>query len=635
MPHFAGWLAEHPTDKFKCRCMACNVILKCGKSDLEKHRATKKHVERVNMKQNIPSVATFFSKNTVHCKKVATAEVKMANFLAHHNVSFQIIDHLVPVLKECFPDSDILRDCNLGRTKTTNVIKNVIAEEQSQGLIEILRNQYFSILIDESTDISVNKLLCVLAKYVDKHTGKCVTRLLELITVDGKNCDADHLYNAFKICLNKKNIPVNNIIGLASDNANVMLGKNNSFMTRLKDETRALIVIPCICHSAALVANKACLKLPRTPEEFIKSVASFFSMSAKRTAELREMQEYFKMSQLKMLKLSGTRWLSMQHAVQRVVENWQVLLNYFRLLKTEENSKTVDFIFDELNNTCTKAILLFLKYILRYFNTFNALFQSKKLLVHDLSFECRKLYKDILSHFIQPHLVTDFKINLQHPGNFLHLESINLGTECNEFVSGLPPDIKNHIWKSCLQFLIAASVELQNRFPLDNTFFDSLRFLKPDVALLDRPEHLKTLKHVYDNFNEIEDFDKMEVDIEWNSLLHYFDNELEKKRFMEKTIEDFWWSLRQVRNFEDKFEFKNLCYLASLCMTLPHSNAETERIFSVVTDVKNKKRNKISSEALNAVCSIRLSNESCCTHFSVNENHFNLMKKENLYKKND
>lgn len=81
----------------------------------------------------------------------------------------------------------------MGRTKTTNIIKNVIAEEQYQGLIEILGNQYFNILIDESTDTSVNKLLCVLSKYVAKNTGKCVTRLLELITIDSKNCDTDHL----------------------------------------------------------------------------------------------------------------------------------------------------------------------------------------------------------------------------------------------------------------------------------------------------------------------------------------------------------------------------------------------------------------------------------------------------------
>lgn len=63
--------------------------------------------------------------------------------------------------------------------------------------------------------------------------------------------------------MNKKNIPVSNIIGLVSDNANVMLGKNNSFMTRLQDKTRALIVIPCICDSAGLVANKACSKNSR------------------------------------------------------------------------------------------------------------------------------------------------------------------------------------------------------------------------------------------------------------------------------------------------------------------------------------------------------------------------------------
>lgn len=34
----------------------------------------------------------------------------------------------------------------------------------------------------------------------------------------------------------------------------------------------------------------------------------------------------------------------------------------------------------------------------------------------------------------------------------------------------------------------------------------------------------------------------------------------------------------------------NIVKLARLCMALPHSNAETERVFSVVTDVKTKKK---------------------------------------------
>lgn len=114
----------------------------------------------------------------------------------------------------------------------------------------------------------------------------------------------------------------------------------------------------------------------------------------------------------------------------------------------------------------------------------------------------------------------------------------------------------------------------------------------------------------------------------------YFD-EAEKETIGKKSVEDFWWSLREIKNFEGNFEFKNICYLASICLSLPHSNAETERVFSVVTDVKNKKRNKLGSEALNAVSIIRFSgskNNNCCKTFEVTNDHCKLMKKENLYK---
>jgi len=40
-------------------------------------------------------------------------------------------------------------------------------------------------------------------------------------------------------------------------------------------------------------------------------------------------------------------------------------------------------------------------------------------------------------------------------------------------------------------------------------------------------------------------------------------------------------------------------------LSLPHSNADAERIFSIVTDVKNKKRNRMNIENLNAICKIR------------------------------
>ncbi|CAH1378400.1 unnamed protein product, partial [Tenebrio molitor] len=85
-----------------------------------------------------------------------------------------------------------------------------------------------------STDISSKKLLCVLVRYLSN--GEVKTRLLELLEIDAKDCSAEQLYKEFKECLSKKGLDLINIVGVASDGAAVMVGKNNSFFSRLKQE---------------------------------------------------------------------------------------------------------------------------------------------------------------------------------------------------------------------------------------------------------------------------------------------------------------------------------------------------------------------------------------------------------------
>ncbi|KAJ8909744.1 hypothetical protein NQ315_014012 [Exocentrus adspersus] len=50
-----------------------------------------------------------------------------------------------------------------------------------------------------------------------------------------------------------------------------------------------------------------------------------------------------------------------------------------------------------------------------------------------------------------------------------------------------------------------------------------------------------------------------------------------------------------MKSFDGQFAFRNVARLAKLVLSLPHSNAECERIFSMVTDVKCKKRNRLES----------------------------------------
>ena len=58
----------------------------------------------------------------------------------------------------------------------------------------------------------------------------------------------------------------------------------------------------------------------------------------------------------------------------------------------------------------------------------------------------------------------------------------------------------------------------------------------------------------------------------------------------------------EFKDFNDAKMFPNIELLVEAVLSFPHSNAEAERIFSIVTDVKNKKRNRLSRDTIFAMC---------------------------------
>lgn len=70
--------------------------------------------------------------------EVKKAEIKISAFFAEHNISFQLIDHLIPVLKEDFLDSKICSGLELHKTKCTSIINNIIAPVEVSNTIDVL-----------------------------------------------------------------------------------------------------------------------------------------------------------------------------------------------------------------------------------------------------------------------------------------------------------------------------------------------------------------------------------------------------------------------------------------------------------------------------------------------------------------
>jgi hypothetical protein len=71
-------------------------------------------------------------------------------------------------------------------------------------------------------------------------------------------------------------------------------------------------------------------------------------------------------------------------------------------------------------------------------------------------------------------------------------------------------------------------------------------------------------------------------------------------------IESFWAQLRKAsEENKERYNFYNISKLMCVLMSLPHSNAETERAFSCLTNIKTKKRNSLNVDTVEALLIVK------------------------------
>ena len=93
---------------------------------------------------------------------------------------------------------------SLARDKCKNIVTNVIGKREVDKIVNDLRITKFSLLIDESTDISDTKLICVLVKYLSPVNKRVTTKLLELMSVDATDNSANKIFECFEHLFKEK-----------------------------------------------------------------------------------------------------------------------------------------------------------------------------------------------------------------------------------------------------------------------------------------------------------------------------------------------------------------------------------------------------------------------------------------------
>ncbi|XP_058467037.1 uncharacterized protein LOC131439941 [Malaya genurostris] len=325
----------------------------------------RKHENRESHIQNSRQIALPKIKKFVEPRKtIKDAEIQICAWAVEHNKSAKNVEEYAKLSKIIFSDSEIARNLSLGRTKATAIVSCVLGETHNKQLTEVLTKNYFSLLIDESTDVSTKKTLVMVVRTHSWVDDTLTIRDYFYHVAEMIETDAKSIYSAIINKFVMDDIPYKkNLIGFAADGANVMFGSNNSVSVLLKMDCPNLVLIKCICHSFALCASYACKNIPPYVEQMCKDIYAFLSNSPLRTAKFVELQHLMDLKPLKMLHPAATRWLSLEMVVTRILDRFDSLKIYFSFQDTCVDGKQIQKmkeIQECLENPLTELYLNFL-----------------------------------------------------------------------------------------------------------------------------------------------------------------------------------------------------------------------------------------------------------------------------------
>ena len=179
-----------------------------GKNDLTKHAKSAKHGRNWRSTQDTPTLNSLTSTQSTINNASINAELLFTSFQVEHNIAMLAADHAGPLFRAMFPNNDTAKH---SRTKATALVKHALAPEFHDPVVHCMQTKQFSLLMDETTDISVEKQACLMVCFFDDDVCSVVTRFYYLVTVN--SATAQNLFDAISDHFKNDNVPMDNLIG--------------------------------------------------------------------------------------------------------------------------------------------------------------------------------------------------------------------------------------------------------------------------------------------------------------------------------------------------------------------------------------------------------------------------------------
>lgn len=609
------WVEKAKDGSHDAHCSFCRQNITPRLSNLDKHEQTTKHKRQAN----------FLSCNTKinlvpvkEDERVKELELQLAVGVTCHS-SIMAVDHLSEIIIHHGKGSK-MEKMKLHRTKCSLLIKNVVSPALHQDLCADMAGQKYCVILDESTDISCTKLLCVVIRYYSKSEKRIVTSFLNLIPV--VKATGKDLFEALKSCLEQSGLSLTNCIGYASDGASAMVGEHDSVWSRIKAASPNCILIKCICHSLALCIKHAFERMPANLGFMLTEIPKWFSKSKVRRDAYKQLFKTFEGCDvesssipLPFQKCNQTRWLVRGKVIYNILVNWEILKMYFSLAESEVEAKfryKARLIREMLHDPTNYLYFHFLSPVVSEFERMNAFFQATDIEANDMIKELNLYYNSLCGRVYSSSGVELPADKVDYGAKFVSEAAALLRRHSND--ENTASRIRD-VYNRCHSMLLEATAQVQKRLPSSKDIFNELSLLHPSRILnqVGRvPLARLPMQHLINEKIQ-------EIDNQYRSILHvnWNENGVFKDGIPTEAV-SFWSGVLEYQNLLGNNTYHDLATYALACLTTPTSNAVVERMFSYVTAIKTKSRNKMSSSMLEAIIRIRTHlyfKDKCCKDF--------------------
>lgn len=225
--------------------------------------------------------------------------------------------------------------------KIQNEILNCIGTVvRSEIVKEIQNSKFYSLLCDETTDVSGDPQLVFCVRYVNLKDMQIREDFLGFEKISSKT--GQDLRNTVEQYLNRLGLDLANMRGQGYDGGSNMAGRLNGLQALVMQEFPLAFFMHCFSHSLNLVLSTSCeLFQIRNMVGILGKISAFFSISSKRTdALIEEIPVDATVPKTGLKTYCPTRWVDRHDSVTEFREKFQYVLQALAKMKRWRDSNT-------------------------------------------------------------------------------------------------------------------------------------------------------------------------------------------------------------------------------------------------------------------------------------------------------